>query len=189
MGNTDPTSVGNGPVDELTRTGDLKMIRRILVLGAVACAMLAVGLAAPASAQTYQGCVATLSDTTPSPGQTITVSGTGAKAGAHVSASIGGVTIGTGTAAADGSFSFNAVVPSDASGTVTVTVDCNADNPNSVVEAITITVGATTTAPLPVTGSSSTLPLTKLAVVLLSAGALMLVVSRRRSTKSVKTEV
>jgi hypothetical protein len=169
------------------------MIRRILVLGAVACAMLAVGLTAPAGAQAgYQGCVATFSDTTPSPGQTITISGTGATPNHTVTASIGGVVIGSGTADAGGAFSFSATIPADVTGTVTLSVDCNAENPNSVVEGITITVGAAGGgggAPLPVTGSSSTLPLAKLAVVLLSAGALMLVVSRRRSTKSVKTEV
>src|SRR5262249_28237735 len=179
-------SVGNGPVDNHTRTGDQKMIRRILVLSAVACAMLAVGLTAPAGAQTgYQGCNVTLSNTSPAPGQTITVSGTGATPGKTVVASIGGVEIGSGTASATGTFSFSATIPANVTGTVTVNVDCNAENPNSVVEGITITVSASGTGgqPLPVTGSSSTLPLTKLAVVLLSAGALMLVVSRRRSTK------
>jgi LPXTG-motif cell wall-anchored protein len=169
------------------------MIRRILVLGAVACAMLAVGLTAPAGAQTgYQGCNVTLSDTTPTAGETITVSGTGATPNHTVVASIGGVTIGSGQADGTGAFSFLATIPAGVSGTVVVNVDCNAENPNSVVEGVTITVGAGgggTGEPLPVTGSSSTLPLTKLAVVLLSAGALMLVVSRRRSTKSVKTEV
>jgi hypothetical protein len=137
-------------------------------------------LAAPAGAQTYGGCHAAASSTTVSPGQTITVSGTGAVADATVVASIGDAVVGSGQSDSTGNFSFSATIPAGLSGTQTLSVNCGEA---AGVDAITLTVGATTTttAPLPVTGSSHTIPLTKLAVGLVAVGGIAVVVARRRS--------
>jgi hypothetical protein len=162
------------------------MIRRILVLGAIACAAVAVSLAAPAGAQAaYTGCTATLSDTTPDPGQVITVSGNTGHAGNTVGAFIGTTLIGSGVTDANGDFSFSATIPSTATGTITVTIDCNVQKDTEVL-GIQITVGGG--GGLVVTGSNDTLPLTKMAIALITVGGLALAASRRRSAAVARSD-
>lgn len=150
------------------------MIRRMLLIAALALAAGGAAAVAPAGAQTYGGCSATVSDTTPAAGQSITVNGTGADASAAVSASVGGASVGSGTADADGAFSFSAVVPSTASGATTLSVDCG-----STVASVSLTVGGS--GALPRTGSSNLVPLTFGALAALAVGGAAVVAARRRS--------
>ena len=118
------------------------------------------------------------SDTTPDPGQTITVSGTGCAPGSNVNFLFDGQPNGGTTADGTGNFSGSLTVPSDASsGTHTVTAQCGAQ-----VLAFEITVNpAVVAAPaIPRTGSSSTIPLTSVALALLAVGGLFVLFARRR---------
>jgi LPXTG-motif cell wall-anchored protein len=158
------------------------MVRRILLIAA---AILAIGVAsmAPASAgNTYGGCNAAVSDTTPEPGQTVTVSGTGAADGGTVSASIADNEIATGTADAAGAFEFEATIPASATGTVSLAVSCGA---NRGTFPITLTVVAGS-GNLPATGTSSTIPLTLIALGALAVGGVVLGGARLRTRSAGK---
>lgn len=152
------------------------MFRRMLLIAALVLAAGGVVAVSPAGAQNYGGCTATVSDTTPTPGQVVTVSGTGAANGGTVTASLDDATVGTGTADSAGEFSFSATIPTTASGSKTLDVDCGA-----TVDSVTITVGAATgSGGLPETGSDS-LPLTVLALGALAIGGVVLAGARMRS--------
>lgn len=154
------------------------MFRRILLIASLVVAAGSVALAPPASAQDYGGCNATVSDTTPAPGQTVTVSGSGADADGTVSASISGTQVGSGTADSDGEFSFSVTIPQSVSGTVTLSVSCGA---GAGVDSVTLTAGsATGSGNLPRTGSDA-LPMAGLAFAALAIGGLVLAASRLRS--------
>jgi LPXTG-motif cell wall-anchored protein len=155
------------------------MIRRILMLSVLTIAAGAVAFASPAGAQNYGGCNATVTDDTPAAGQTVTVSGSGGHPNGAVSAAVAGTTVGSGTADASGNFSFPATIPASATGTITLDISCGA---GAGVDAITLTISAGGQ-PLPVTGSSDTIPLTTIAIVMLTLGGIVLVIARRR-TKS-----
>lgn len=157
------------------------MFRRMLLIAALVLAAGGASFASPAGAQNYGGCTATVSDTTPAPGQVVTVSGTGAGLSATVTASLDDATIGTGTADEAGEFSFSATIPATASGAETLEVDCGGGS----VDSVELTVGSGTGAPtLPATGSSSTAPLAELAVGSLALGGIALAVSRRRAAQA-----
>ncbi len=149
------------------------MLRRILLTGALVFSTGSAVLATSAGAQSYGGCAATVSDTTPGAGDTVTVEGSGAADNGPVTASVDGTEVGSGTASSTGTFSFDATIPDSASGSVTLTVSCGGTS----VEALTITVGA----PLARTGSSSTLPLTLAALGAIGVGGAALAASRRRA--------
>ena len=150
------------------------MLRRILLTAALAMSIAGVLLVpSPAGAQSYGGCAATVSDTTPTAGQTVTVTGSGAANNGPVSASVSGTTVGSGTATSTGTFSFSATIPTSASGTVTLSVSCG----GAEVDALTLTVAAGSIAR---TGASSTLPLTLAAFGALGVGAAVLTIARRR---------
>lgn len=153
------------------------MLRRTLLIAAMVLAAGGVVLASPAGAQNYGGCTATVSDTTPTPGQVVTVSGTGAAMSGTVTASLDSAEIGTGTADEAGEFSFSATIPTTATGEETLSVSCGGGS----VDDLTLTVGAATGSPnLPATGSSSSIPLAQLAVGALAIGGISLLVANRR---------
>jgi len=132
-------------------------------------------LAATAQAQSYQTGSIGGSDTTPDPGQTITVSGTGCAPGDTVNLFLDGQPAGSTTADANGNFSLPLTIPSnETAGTHTVTATCGA-----VVLSFEITVNAAG-GNLSRTGTSSTLPLSGIALALLAAGGLLLLFARRR---------
>jgi hypothetical protein len=154
------------------------MLRRVLLIVGLITASFAV-FAGPARAQDYGGCTATASTTTVAPGDTITISGSGAAANGTVSASVNGTQIGSGTASATGSYSFSATVPAGVSGTLSVSVACG--DP-SLVASLTLTVSGavTSSSGLARTGSSDAIPAATVAIGLITAGAVALGISRRR---------
>lgn len=159
------------------------MFRRILVIGAAVLAAGSVALA-PASAQDgggYGGCNVTVSDTTVQPGQSVTVTGSGAAADGAVTASIDGAEVGSGTADAAGDFSFAAAIPASASGNETLSVSCGATRGT---DTIVLAVGSES---LPATGSSSSLPMAQVAVAALALGAVALGAARLRSRSARST--
>ena len=156
------------------------MFRRMLLIAALVLAAGGVAAASPAGAQNYGGCMATVSDTTPTPGQTITVSGTGAAKSGAVTASLDSAVIGSGTADTAGEFSFSATIPTTASGAEELTVNCGGGS----VDVLTFTVAAAVTGSgnLPATGSSSTLPLVGAALAAVAIGGGVLALARRRAS-------
>ena len=164
------------------------MTRRLVALSALFIGALVV--AAPAGAQQYppqQEGIQT-SDSTVSPGQPITVAG--CCIAGEVTITFESVVLGTTTASpADGSFSVQVTIPADASpGTHTITASGQAfDGSGPVVYSTTVTVSgaaAPTGAGLPRTGSSSTIPLTRVAIMLVVVGSAFVIGARRRSTTS-----
>ncbi len=152
------------------------MMRRVVLIASLITATFFV-FAGAARAQDYGGCTATASATNVAPGDTVTISGTGAAPNGTVTASVNGSSIGSGTASATGSYSFTATVPTGVSGAVSVSVACG--DP-SIVAALTLTVASTSGAGLARTGSSDAIPATTIAIGLITAGAVVLGVSRRR---------
>jgi LPXTG-motif cell wall-anchored protein len=155
----------------------MKMRRLLAVLAIVFAALLS--FTGTAGAQTTSGGTSVGgTDNTPDAGQTITVSGTGCKAGETVNFFFDGEPAGSTTADENGNFSGPVTVPPDASpGPHTITAQCGA-----VVMAFEIEVNpaAVAAAPIPRTGSSSTIPLTSIALALLGAGGLFVLFARRR---------
>jgi flagellar basal body rod protein FlgF len=152
------------------------MVRRLLLIAGLITATFFV-FGGPARAADYAGLSVTASQTNVAPGDTITISGTGARPNSTVTATINGKSIGSGTASATGTFSFSVTIPSDVSGTVTVSVS---DGSSAGVGSVTLTVASTSAQPLARTGSSNAVPATTLAVGLITAGVVALGLSRRR---------
>jgi len=153
------------------------MMRRVVLIASLITATFLV-FAGPAQGANYGGCSAAASTTSVSPGDTVTISGSGAKANGTVTASVNGTSIGSGTASATGSYSFSATVPAGVSGTVTVSVACG--DP-TLVASLTLTVASTSPTGIVRTGSSDAIPATAIAIGLITVGAALLGVSRRRS--------
>lgn len=113
------------------------------VIAAVLAVMLALFSASPAGAQTYGEPI------TVSPGETITVTGSGCSPGANVKIFLDDELLTSTTADDDGSFTVDVTIPLDTSlGLHTLTATCD----GSVTLTLTLNVVASGT--LPVTGSS-----------------------------------
>lgn len=150
------------------------MIRRMLILAAVAM----VALAPAAHAQYEPGGGTSVSDSTVTRGQTITVTADGCQPGDDVTFYFDGDPAGSATADANGVATGSVTIPDNASfGAHEISNSCNDAVITVVVE------GAAATAALPRTGSDSSLPLAKVAIVLIAAGGLLVLVSRDRSSR------
>ena len=147
------------------------MIRRMLILAAVAL----VAFAPAAHAQYGDGSI-TVSDSTVTRGQTITVTVDGCEPGEEVTFFFDGADAGSATADDSGTATGSVTVPGDA--TAGEHVISNSCNDATIV--VTVEVAGTAAA-LPRTGSDSSLPLAKVAIVLIAAGGLLVLVSRDRS--------
>lgn len=121
-------------------------------------------------------------DSTPGPGDTVTISGESCAIGAEVTITLAGEEVATATVGDDGTFTATFEVPADAApGDYEVEViGCGAE-----VLGTTITVSGPAPTPggsgaLPETGSSDTEPLVRTGAVLLAAGAVLVFAVRRR---------
>lgn len=176
------------------------MLRR-LVIATAACIGVALCLiATPAGAQYQPTQSQVLSSTTASPGDTITVSGTGCPSGSDVVTSFDDTQVGSTTANESGAFSVDIALPAEASpGTHTITSRCG-----SVVLSSTITIlgddgddggagpgtgvtgtsnGGVSNGALPRTGFQ-TERLLQAGVVLTAAGGAILALSRSRRVRT-----
>ncbi|HYF46858.1 MAG TPA: LPXTG cell wall anchor domain-containing protein [Acidimicrobiales bacterium] len=152
------------------------MIRRMLILAAVAL----IALTGTAHAQYGDG-TTTVSDSTVVPGQTITVTTDGCQPGSEVTFFFDGEAAGSGTTDDTGTASADITVPADAApGEHEISNDCN----DTVITVTVLGDEAAVTTTLPRTGSDSSLPLAKVAIVLIAAGGLLLLVSRDRSRRT-----
>jgi trimeric autotransporter adhesin len=172
------------------------MVKRMVVLAMALVAL----MAAPAMAQQYppNENLLTVSDTTPCPGQSVTITAQTFAPGGAVTVKIGDAVVGTPTADADGKISIDAAIPAgQAQGAVQVTATGpgGADTPELVVNAAVDVVACNETPPstapaggggaggngdLPRTGSDSTMALVRVGVALAAVGGLLLALSSKR---------
>lgn len=155
------------------------MIRRSLAaLGLAFAAVLL--FAVPASAQYVDDGSLTIDPPDAGPGDTVTVTGTACgepNVDVTVTATQGGqsIVIGQATTGPDGSYTLNATIPASfTDGPYTISDSCGA---------VLHVGGATAGTSLPRTGSNSTGTLWRVAVVLLAAGGLLVLTSRKRSAR------
>ena len=170
------------------------MVKRLIALGALA----VLAMAAPAAAQQYPPAVnsLTVSDTTPSPGQTITIQGQTFAEGATATVVLNSdpVTLGSATANAAGQIVLQATIPTDTPlGSHTLVASGPAPNGQTLSLSLAIEVvpaqgGGTGTSGgnLPRTGESTSLPLAKVGLGLLAAGGVIYsIAAKRRKALSV----
>jgi len=170
------------------------MVKRLIALGALA----VLAMAAPAAAQQYPPAVnsLTVSDTTPSPGQTITIQGQTFAEGATATVVLNSdpVTLGSATANAAGQIVLQATIPTDTPlGSHTLVASGQAPNGQTLSLSLAIEVvpaqgGGTGTSGgnLPRTGESTSLPLAKVGLGLLAAGGVIYsIAAKRRKALSV----
>lgn len=170
-----------------------------MVKGLIAAMALAiVALAAPAAAQQYPPAVnsLTLSDSTPTPGQTITVTARTFQTGSTVTVTLTSnpVVLGSGTADAAGIMALQATIPVNTPlGEHTITADGTAPDgsPLSLSASLTVVPAAAAGAgagagagggagALPRTGTDSSLPLAKLGLGLAAIGGIITAVAAKR---------
>lgn len=150
------------------------MIRRMLILG-----VMALALFVPAAHAQYNPGTpgASVSDSTVTSGDTVTVTATGCEPGSTVTFYLDGNTLGSATTDDSGTASADVVI-TGSPGPHQISNSCNA-----AVISVTIAGAGATAGALPRTGSDSSLPLAKIAIVLIAAGGLLIVAARDRSKK------
>ena len=157
-------------------------------------------MAAPAAAQQYPPAVnsLTVSDTTPTPGQTITIEGRTFAAGAAVTVSLSSEPVVLGTAAADPSGVVTLQGPIPAStplGQHTITAVGQAPDGSELAVSVSINVVAADGAAdggsdgagggsLPRTGDDSSLPLAKVGIALAAIGGVIPAIAAKRRKAS-----
>jgi LPXTG-motif cell wall-anchored protein len=163
------------------------MLRRVFVAAGVAL----VALATPAAAQQYPPPVNsfTVSDTTPTPGQTITATAQTFAAGASVTMTLTSDPVVLATATADGSgvVSTSATIPADTTlGSHTLTAAGDAPDGSTLSLTVSLNVvpadgaGGGGTGNLPRTGDDSSIPLARIGLALAALGGVILAVSAKR---------
>jgi 5'-nucleotidase len=165
------------------------MVKRLIVCAALG----VVALAAPAAAQQYPPAInsLTVSDTTPTPGQTITIEARTCEPGSTVTFSLGpgAVTLASATADAAGVATVQATIPADTPlGAHTITATCPAPDGSTLTLSLAITVvpaGAATggdpgSGALPRTGQDSSLPLARIGLGLAAIGGVLTAVAAKR---------
>ena len=157
-----------------------------------AAAMAILFMAAPAAAQQYPPAVnsLTVSDTTPTPGQTISIEGRTFAEGATVTVTLASdpVVIGSAAADASGVVTLQATIPTDTTlGQHTITAVGQAPDGSELSVSVSITVVAADGAAddpaggaLPRTGDDSSIPLAKLGVALAAVGGVVTAVAAKR---------
>jgi hypothetical protein len=159
-----------------------------LLVGAAMAATTANAKAAPDNDDYGSICSAlTVSDPSPTPGETVTVSGDAASPNASIAIVLGDKVLGTTTTDSARHFSTTVTIPADANlGTTSLQAFQLGDSTDPVVGcpaqvlALEIVAPAVAAEPLARTGSNSTLPLARLGFGLLAAGGMAVLVGRRR---------
>lgn len=165
------------------------MVKRL-----IACAALGVvALAAPAAAQQYPPAInsLTVSDTTPTPGQTITIEARTCEPGSTVTFFLDSVTLASAVADAAGVATVQATIPAGTPlGAHTITASCPAPDGSTLTQSVAITVvaadgagaapGGPGSASLPRTGQDSSLPLARIGLGLAAIGGVLTAVAAKR---------
>jgi LPXTG-motif cell wall-anchored protein len=139
-----------------------------------------VGFAGDVGAQPYPPAAITAVPSVLTVGQPFTVTGVNFPANVTVTVVMNSQTVGLGTATANavGSFTLNTQTPSVALGAHTVVATGGGVEATTTVQVVATRAGAGA-APLPRTGTSSTVPLARIGIALLAAGGLVLAMTHR----------
>jgi hypothetical protein len=165
------------------------MVKRLM-----ACAALGVvALAAPAAAQQYPPAInsLTVSDTTPTPGQTITIEARTCEPGGTVTFFLDSVTLASAVADSAGVATVQATIPAGTTlGAHTITATCTAPDGSALTLSAAITVVPAAGAPtgggagaLPRTGQDSSLPLARVGLGLAAIGGVLTAVAAKRRAR------
>ncbi len=166
------------------------MVKRLIAATALAVVL----MAAPAAAQQYPPAVnsLTVSDTTPTPGQTVGIEARTFASGATGTITLASVpvVIATGAADADGVVALQATIPADTTlGAHTITAAGEAPDGSELSLSVSINVVAADgtgggdgggSGALPRTGDDSSIPLAKLGVALAALGGVVTAVAAKR---------
>jgi hypothetical protein len=163
------------------------MVKRMVVAAALALGL----LAAPAAAQQYPPAQngLTVSDTTPTPGQTIDITVQTCAPGSSVTVTLDSdqVVLGTPTADSSGVARLSATIPANTSlGAHTIIAVCTGadDAPLRLTAAINVVsaggAGSGAGGGLPRTGDDSSLPLARIGLALLAAGGVVTAIAAKR---------
>lgn len=162
------------------------MVKRLIATAALAVVL----MAAPAAAQQYPPAVnsLTISDTTPTPGQTIDIQGRTFAGTVTITLASDPVVIATGTADADGIVTLQATIPANTPlGAHTITAAGQAPDGSELSLSVSINVVPADGAgdgggsgSLPRTGDDSSIPLAKLGVALAALGGVITAVAAKR---------
>jgi LPXTG-motif cell wall-anchored protein len=171
------------------------MLRRLIAVAS----LVLVAVAAPAAAQQYPPAVNSLicSDTTPTPGQTISVEARTFAGGAEVTFTLApdNVVIATAMADASGVVTTGATIPANTTpGEHTLTASGAAPDGSTLKVTCALTVGADEaddgaepSGALPRTGDDSSIPLAKLGLVLAAIGGVITAVAAKRRKAAAAT--
>lgn len=160
------------------------MLKKTLALAAV----LLFATAGVAGAQTYPPAdtpSVEASDTTPAPGQQITLTADGFLPGSSSTFTLfsAPVVLGTATANAQGVASLTTAIPANTTpGSHRVEVSGTGANGQPLTVVLPITVTGAAGSNLPTTGTDSALPLTQIAIGVMAFGGLMVVMANKRRT-------
>jgi LPXTG-motif cell wall-anchored protein len=174
-------------------------VKRVLrlTIGLMAAALVTLGFAGVASAQTadcpYGGCPTNLvlSSSVVAPGGTVTVSGEGFLPDHDVTISLGAEVLGETMTNGEGAFSAQVTVPTQP-GTYTITAT---DGVNVLSAQVTVAAGASNagsvspSGTLPYTGSDSSLPLAQIGAGLVAAGAVIVLSIRKHQHTAAKVRI
>jgi LPXTG-motif cell wall-anchored protein len=144
-----------------------------------------VGLAGDVGAQTYPPAAITAVPSVLTVGQPFTITGVNFPANATVTNVFNSQPVGLGSAVANaaGSFTLNATTPAVPLGTHTIVATGGGAEATTTVQVVATQAGAgggaQGAAPLPRTGTSSTIPLARIGIALLAAGGLVLAMTHR----------
>jgi LPXTG-motif cell wall-anchored protein len=157
------------------------------VLGLAALMMLVLTPAALAQDYPPAGGGVTASDTTPAPGQTITVTASGFQPASTVTFDLFSAPVRLGTAVADanGTATLTATIPAGTpAGQHHIQASGTGANGQPRTVSIAITVPGTARDTVPRTGSNSNLPMAEIGIGALAVGGLLVLMARRRSKVS-----
>jgi LPXTG-motif cell wall-anchored protein len=163
------------------------MVKKLVALSAV----LLLAMAGPAHAGDGYADedTATVSDSTVTPGQSVTVTGEVFQPGSSVTFSLSGSVLGSATANQAGVASLTFEVPGLDAGTYTVEVSgTGADGlPLTVSTTFEVLAAGSGAGDLPTTGSSGTVSMTQIAVAALAGGGLLVLLANKRRTAKADT--
>jgi hypothetical protein len=158
------------------------MLKRLLVLSLAAFALFTATAGAGVYPPPDDSIV--VDDPSVEAGQTVNVTAQCFEAGSTVDFSVAGTSVGTAVANADGVATFAYAVPSGTTGDVVVTATGTGCSGEPLVLGVTLTVAGAAPTALPATGSSSSLPMARVALSLLAVGGLMAFAGRWRRHRS-----
>jgi hypothetical protein len=158
------------------------LMKKTLALASVLLVGLVMGVASPAMAgegYTDEDALV-LSDTTVAPGEEFEATIGVCEPGSEATFEIDGEPAGEAIADDEGQATDTLTAPTE-EGTHTVTGSCTGPDGEAVVLSSTLTVAAAG-GPLPATGSSNTMPLTRVALAALVVGGLLVLIATRRTS-------